>query len=170
MKPRNAFPHELMANPDRDKVGPNGRLLCRWCGVETKPPRIAWCSKACNDEFLIRFRPGSARHAVWRRDKGRCALCHLNCTKLKSQLHRIKKRKGFKRFVQVVRVLGIAHYRYGTLWNADHVTPVVEGGGMCGLDNLRTLCLWCHRGETRKLNARRKQKKAPRPRRSKGLK
>lgn len=30
-------------------------------------------------------------------------------------------------------------------WEADHIVPVVEGGGGCGLDNLRTLCIPCHR-------------------------
>ncbi len=28
----------------------------------------------------------------------------------------------------------------GPEWEVDHVVPVVEGGGECGLDNLRTLC------------------------------
>jgi len=40
------------------------------------------------------------------------------------------------------------------LWDADHVVPVVEGGGECGLDNLRTLCLRCHLEATRELRAR----------------
>lgn len=41
------------------------------------------------------------------------------------------------------------------LWEMDHIVPVVEGGGGCGLDNLRTLCLACHRAETAALAARR---------------
>lgn len=43
----------------------------------------------------------------------------------------------------------------GHTWEADHVVPVVEGGGLCGLDNYRTLCLPCHRQETAKLARRR---------------
>lgn len=42
-----------------------------------------------------------------------------------------------------------------SLWQADHINPVVEGGGQCGLDNLRTLCLRCHKGATAELAARR---------------
>ena len=38
-----------------------------------------------------------------------------------------------------------------TLWDMDHIIPVVEGGGGCGLDNLRTLCIPCHRKVTKKL-------------------
>lgn len=41
------------------------------------------------------------------------------------------------------------------LWEMDHITPVVEGGADCGLDNLRTLCWACHLRETAKLAARR---------------
>jgi hypothetical protein len=31
----------------------------------------------------------------------------------------------------------------------------VEGGGECDLDNIRTLCVWCHRVETTRLAQRR---------------
>lgn len=34
------------------------------------------------------------------------------------------------------------------LWDMDHVVPVKDGGGGCGLDNLQTLCLWCHDRKT----------------------
>jgi hypothetical protein len=40
------------------------------------------------------------------------------------------------------------------------VIPVVEGGGECDLQNLRTLCLACHRQETLKLRQRRSAKSA----------
>ena len=36
----------------------------------------------------------------------------------------------------------------GGLWDADHIVPVCEGGGMCGLENIRTLCLKCHKDIT----------------------
>lgn len=37
----------------------------------------------------------------------------------------------------------------GSLWQVDHVVPVSEGGGQCGLQNLRTLCSPCHAEVTR---------------------
>jgi 5-methylcytosine-specific restriction endonuclease McrA len=43
----------------------------------------------------------------------------------------------------------------GHLWEADHIVPVIEGGGECGLEGLRTLCRWCHIKETRLLAKRR---------------
>ena len=44
---------------------------------------------------------------------------------------------------------------WNAYWNADHIVPVCEGGGECGLDNLRTLCVKCHKKETAKLAAKR---------------
>ena len=45
------------------------------------------------------------------------------------------------------------------LWHMDHRVPVAEGGGSCGLDNLRTLCRWCHAKETATLKRRLARKK-----------
>jgi 5-methylcytosine-specific restriction endonuclease McrA len=39
-------------------------------------------------------------------------------------------------------------------WDADHIVPVVEGGGECGLSNFRTLCIPCHKKETKRLHGR----------------
>lgn len=39
-------------------------------------------------------------------------------------------------------------------WEADHIVPVVEGGGGCGLEGYRTLCRPCHVQVTRELRAR----------------
>lgn len=48
-------------------------------------------------------------------------------------------------------------------WQADHIVPVAEGGGQCGLDGYRTLCRACHARETgllrRRLNAAKKAAK-----------
>lgn len=41
-----------------------------------------------------------------------------------------------------------------SVWDADHILPVAEGGGECDLDNLRTLCLVCHRQQTLQLQQR----------------
>ena len=37
----------------------------------------------------------------------------------------------------------------GSLWQADHVVPVWRGGGLCGLENLQTLCTACHSAKTK---------------------
>lgn len=38
----------------------------------------------------------------------------------------------------------VHRYRTGSLWDADHIRPVAEGGGECGLDNYQSLCFPCH--------------------------
>lgn len=48
----------------------------------------------------------------------------------------------------------------GLFWQADHIVPVAEGGGLCCLDNFRTLCTPCHAQCTRQLRARLKSAKA----------
>lgn len=44
--------------------------------------------------------------------------------------------------------------RRGSWWEADHIVPVAEGGGQCGPENYRTLCVRCHLSETRALRRR----------------
>lgn len=57
-----------------------------------------------------------------------------------------------------------AGFTWPHLWEADHIVPVVEGGGACGLDGLRTLCRQCHVAETRKLRARLARDRTNQPR------
>lgn len=47
----------------------------------------------------------------------------------------------------------------GHTWEADHIIPVVEGGGECDLSNYRTLCLTCHRKATAALAKRRAERR-----------
>jgi 5-methylcytosine-specific restriction endonuclease McrA len=49
---------------------------------------------------------------------------------------------------------GLKKRMRSSLWDADHILPVVEGGGECELKNLRTLCLRCHRAATIQLRER----------------
>jgi 5-methylcytosine-specific restriction endonuclease McrA len=50
---------------------------------------------------------------------------------------------------------GIISRRRKSWWEADHILPVVEGGDS-NLENIRTLCIPCHRGETWELRRRRR--------------
>lgn len=52
------------------------------------------------------------------------------------------------RFVSVMRLTE------GQFWEADHITPVAEGGGRSGVLNYRTLCVSCHRQATAALAKR----------------
>lgn len=50
--------------------------------------------------------------------------------------------------------MGFTRGLYDSWWDADHILPVVEGGGECDLSNYRTLCLPCHKAVTRDLHRR----------------
>lgn len=126
--------------------GPNGRPLCRRCDQEVPKGRRSFCCAPCIHEWKIRTNPGYVRKQVELRDQGVCAACSLDTKTLKGQDPDAIKAMGFT--------------RYGHRWEADHILPVVEGGGECGLENYRTLCIPCHRQATNELRRRRALKRA----------
>lgn len=132
-------------------VGPNGRALCRWCNLEVPPNRRTFCSDWCVHEWRLRSDPGYLRECVLERDKGVCAACGVDTV---AEWRRIRRLRGAAR-LKALHDWGVPASHRKSLWDADHVIPVVEGGGECDLDNLRTLCLKCHRRETAALRARR---------------
>jgi 5-methylcytosine-specific restriction enzyme A len=141
---------------DRDALpkGPNGRCLCRWCNLEVPPGRVTFCSEWCVEEWKLRSNPGHLRERVFERDRGICALCGADCV---AALRHIKKLRG------AARARAIAEWNMRgrkSLWDADHILPVAEGGGECDLSNLRTLCLKCHRVRTAELRTRLLQSRA----------
>lgn len=125
-----------------------GYTACRWCKGDVIPPKRTMCSEKCRHEISIRINSSYMRRCVYQRDNGICAICdidtkHIAKTALSLDYddriqylaeHKISpKRKVHK------RKLG------GGLWDADHIITVKDGGGECGLDNLRTLCIKCHK-------------------------
>ena len=137
---------------DRNRLlkGEHGRNLCRYCGLETPKGRFTFCSQWCVEEWKLRTDPGYLRERVLERDRGVCAQCGLDTL---GEWRRIKRSRGAAR--------AKAHVEWGlragfrkSLWDADHIVPVAEGGGECDLSNLRTLCLKCHRLATAELRKR----------------
>ncbi len=57
-------------------------------------------------------------------------------------------------YVLLGRLWGVRLSSSSHLFEIDHIVAVAEGGGGCGLDNLRTLCRRCHRVESAALNNR----------------
>jgi len=138
--------------------GPNGRGLCRWCSEEVPKGRLTFCSDEHVHEWRLRSDPGYLRTAIWKRDKGVCAACGLDTEDLKRQVAEIKDVEQKALLLQHGFGRRAAHY-----WEADHIVPVIEGGGETGPENIRTLCLPCHwkaTGELRsRLNLAQRQKK-----------
>lgn len=130
--------------------GPNGRPLCRWCNLEVPPRRFTFCSAWCVHEWKLRTDPGYLREQVFGRDRGVCALCRVNT---RAAYFDLRRARGTQRLKLLAR-WGLKRLNRKTLWDADHILPVAEGGGECDLDNIRTLCLACHRRATLELRLR----------------
>lgn len=137
-------------------AGPNGRPLCRWCQLEILAPRRrTFCSDFCVHQWRLRSDAGYLRDQVFLRDRGVCALCGLDTVAAYSAL---KRTRGAAR-AESLTMWGLASISARrSLWDADHIRPVAEGGGECDLDNLRTLCLLCHREATADLRRRLRQR------------
>ncbi len=131
--------------------GPNGRNLCRWCRQETPKGRYTFCSDACVHEWRLRTDVGYLREQVFRRDRGVCARCGVDTEALRKD----KRKLDFAARRRFEREWGVDGRVRRSLWDADHILPVCEGGGECDLTNLRTLCLKCHREATAALRQRR---------------
>ncbi|MBV9769050.1 MAG: HNH endonuclease [Bryobacterales bacterium] len=131
--------------------GPNGRNLCRWCSLEVPKGRHTFCSEWCVEEWRLRTDPGYLRDKVLERDRGVCALCGVDCLQTEQQLKRLRGTGRLKAFLD----WGLRAGSRKSLWDADHIVAVVEGGGECDLENIRTLCLKCHRAATAELRKRR---------------
>lgn len=121
---------------------PLGFKLCLVCDSRLPKGRSSYCS----DECCLRNTPQMIRLAVERRDEGVCAGCGCQC-RMNPPRHSMSRKE------------------IGSLpeWQADHVVPVAEGGGLCGLDGYRTLCLPCHNRETAALAARLATARKPKP-------
>lgn len=134
---------------DRKKIprGPNGRGLCRWCSLEVPPRRFTFCSAYCVHEWKLRSQPAYLREQVFLRDKGICEACRIDTI---AEQRRLRYSRGKNRAALMAH-WGLRKKIRKSLWDADHILPVAEGGGECDLENIRTLCLRCHREATRRL-------------------
>ena len=130
--------------------GTNGRTLCRWCSLEVPVRRFTFCSDWCVHEWRLRSDPGYLREQVLQRDRGVCAICRVDTRAAYGELRRSR---GTHR-LRLLAKWGLKRLSRKSLWDADHILAVAEGGGECDLDNLRTLCLVCHRRQTVELRRR----------------
>lgn len=143
---------------------------CRRCKGEVQPPRRNWCGQECVDAFLFENHQSVRRAKVKERDRGVCADCGLDTVAFARALHRLDRghvppgrhyvrTRGWIRGQQFLRArqirldLRIPAHRFDELWDADHIVPQVEGGPQT-MENLRTLCIWCHRRVTAELHVR----------------
>ena len=152
IRPARTLAEAGRARDPKSQTGPLGRPLCRWCQLEILARRRrTFCSDYCVHQWRLRSDPGYLREQVFARDRGICALCSTDTAAAYA---------GLKRSRGPARAKALAMWGVGTvharrsLWDADHILPVAEGGGQCDLENLRTLCLPCHREVTADLRLR----------------
>jgi hypothetical protein len=62
----------------------------------------------------------------------------MTCDLEKDEIRRVRN-------IHKKRKVTVMNKNGGGLWDADHIIPVQYGGGECGLDNIRTLCISCHK-------------------------
>ena len=111
----------------------DGKMLCRGCGGDVPKGRQTWCSRICYDTHC----PQQVILKVKQRDLGICQLCAAQTLGAPNgHLRRILKMD----WLDIRRTLPKAHF--------DHVVPFSEGGPTT-LENLRTLCIPCHKERTK---------------------
>lgn len=101
-------------------------------------------------DWRLRTDPGYLREKVFERDRGICAICGADTIALRRDLRRLDyaARRAF------LKTWRLREGSRKSLWDADHIVPVAEGGGQCDLSNMRTLCLRCHAEATAALRGR----------------
>jgi 5-methylcytosine-specific restriction endonuclease McrA len=166
---------EIMTRPATDyeaqkifvkRLDPSGQRMCQMpsCSNTLKGRQQRWCSEKCGLTAFSMWNWAGTRHRVFERDKGICSKCGRDCVALKEcfvwymQFMLRQKHMGYLECEKVVaafmKAAGVVgKHAYGKdLWEADHIIPLAEGGALCDLANLRTMCVFgCHKEETRKL-------------------
>ena len=109
------------------------------------------------DSYMVAMTP---RQIVFGRDRGICALCGLNAERLYRAMQGIWHDYRVPREIREARrkrceaaLVGRGFDCDTSFWEADHIRPVVEGGPTT-LENLRTLCVPCHKRVTREMHLR----------------
>ena len=135
-------------DPKTLPINEDGYRCCRYCDGSVKPPKRTFCSKECVHEYRIRSDGSYLRSNVFERDMGICSICNIDTKEIAKQLLELKgdELNEMMKEYNIHKKRKITPKRNGGgLWDADHIIPVKDGGGECGLDNIRTLCISCHK-------------------------
>lgn len=128
---------------------PNGKFMCRWCKGPVEPPKRTFCGPDCVHEWRLRSDTEYLRTQVFARDKGICSKCGVAALALRQELRKLQ-RENRDEWLKAIEAHQLTENQaqFSTLWEADHINPVVEGGGLCGLANMQTLCVKHHKEKT----------------------
>jgi hypothetical protein len=136
---------------------------CAWCGTQIpdwKPGRKT-CKRECSEHLKERCCDRTKKQLARERDQGLCQICGRDTGLAQRAAERAwEERTGTKCATdsQERSDAEKAFFRlfgWSRNWSeVDHIVPVIEGGGLCTIDNLRLLCGQCHRNEDTKLRVR----------------
>lgn len=129
----------------RDDVGARDQGVCALCGLDTLRLK-----RLIHALMHAHSRLSWPRGAIANNRSGLVLVMRRAQRLLERHRYPVKAWECESNTIAYGRVFGRSHW-----WEADHIVPVVEGGGECGLDGLRTLCVPCHRDVTAALNRRR---------------
>jgi 5-methylcytosine-specific restriction endonuclease McrA len=144
---------------------------CAWCGkclsAACVRAKSTYCSQDCAEEGRLRrggkFASVQIRAAAFALEGGKCTLCGLDAHALFEQIRSLQPPERLNKLLSTDWTLPksskalqtlLTDPKEGNFWQVDHIRAVAEGGGGCGMDNLRTLCVPCHTRETAKLHGR----------------
>ena len=139
-----------------------GWPLCRVCGNRVPTKRNTTCSVSCRETLQFMCLVSSQAWRVEKRDRGICALCGCDTAKVARIFIWLRDAHGWQRLGDIQKHMGFNGGATTATWEMDHIVPVCKGGGVTssmtileGMANLRTLCVPCHKAETRALASRR---------------
>lgn len=150
----------MMERGEKLPTAPPGR--CRVCDELRPNRRRSFCSDECRDGYYLVTASDFLRFKVFARDRGVCASCGIDCDALEVRLWGVSTMMKLPRRQQLRAALYTSFdlrklttselMKFGfrlspatvvTLWQADHVVPLIDGGGW-GVDNVQTVCTACH--------------------------
>ena len=149
----------------------NGKA-CAWCGEtlylqSSKVMDATYCSYKCAEEGRVRrggmYSSARIRNQIFSLEHGVCCLCKLDAHALYNRILSLHPAERLNALMAAKFKLPKSPSALNKLlqdpkehdfWQADHIVAVAEGGGGCGMDNIRTLCNTCHNNETEKLHSR----------------
>ncbi|KAL7512709.1 hypothetical protein ACHAXN_009750 [Cyclotella atomus] len=149
----------------------NGKA-CAWCGEtlllqSNTVVDATYCSYKCAEEGRVRrggmYSSARIRSQIFSLEHGVCCLCKLDAHALYNRILSLHPAERLNALMKANFKLPKSPTALNKLlqdpkeqdfWQADHIVAVSEGGGGCGIDNLRTLCTTCHSIETEKLHSR----------------
>ena len=153
---------------------------CAWCaralGRASRREGVdsTYCSVECAEEGRLRrggmYSSSRVRAQVFALERGVCCLCGIDAHALYLRISSLQPAERLNALCNINWKLPqssgalerlLQRPKEGDFWQADHERAVAEGGGSCGLENLRTLCTPCHKVETHKLRSRLKLSGGP---------